>query len=133
MMQGRRAQTVAYRLTTIATALLFGVPGAALVINAPHFASETARLGYPSYFLSFFGVFKVLGAATIVAPGLPRLKEWAYAGLIFDAMCAALSRAAIGDPPLAVGAPGLIGAVALLSWALRPKDRTLTSPQNQVA
>ena len=41
-------------------------------------------LGYPEYFIPFIGVAKVLGAITILIPGLNRLKEWAYAGLFFD-------------------------------------------------
>ena len=86
-------------------------PGArsAAALVAARRSDEMARLGYPAYVLAFSGVFKLLGAAAIVAPGLPRLKEWAYARLIFDATCAVLSRAALGDPPLAVVAPALIG------------------------
>ena len=36
-----------------------------------------AQLGYPAYLLLLLGAWKVLGAAAILAPGLPRLKEWA--------------------------------------------------------
>jgi hypothetical protein len=130
-MQDGQARLAGYWLTTIATALLYGVPGAALLASVPHFVSEMARLGYPAYFLTVLGTFKLLGAIVIVAPGLPRLKEWAYAGLIFDAVCAALSHAAIGDPPLALALPGLIGALALLSWWLRPAGRTLAALRDE--
>ena len=41
-------------------------------------------LGYPNYFVPFIGVVKVLGVIAILVPGFPRIKEWAYAGLIFD-------------------------------------------------
>ena len=43
-----------------------------------------AGLGYPNYLLPFLGAAKVAGAIVILAPGLPRLKEWAYAGFFFD-------------------------------------------------
>lgn len=41
-------------------------------------------LGYPEYLIPFLGVAKALGAIALVFPGVPRLKEWAYAGLAFD-------------------------------------------------
>ena len=41
-------------------------------------------LGYPTYFILFTGVAKVLGIIAILIPGFPRIKEWAYAGLMFD-------------------------------------------------
>ena len=39
------------------------------------------HLGYPLYFITIIGFWKVLGAITLLAPGFPRLKEWAYAGM----------------------------------------------------
>lgn len=42
------------------------------------------ELGYPKYFLPFIGVAKLLGVIAIVVPGFNRLKEWAYAGFVFD-------------------------------------------------
>jgi uncharacterized membrane protein YphA (DoxX/SURF4 family) len=44
----------------------------------------SGALGYPEYMIPFLGVAKILGAITILIPGFPRLKEWAYAGLAFD-------------------------------------------------
>lgn len=41
-------------------------------------------LDLPSYLISFLSVAKILGVIAILIPGFPRLKEWAYAGLIFD-------------------------------------------------
>ena len=41
-------------------------------------------MGYPPYFLVILGIWKLLGAVALVIPGFPRLKEWAYAGVIFD-------------------------------------------------
>jgi uncharacterized membrane protein YphA (DoxX/SURF4 family) len=105
---------------------LFAVPGAALLARNAHFASEMSRLGYPSYFLTILGVLKILGALAVLAPGLKRLKEWAYAGMMIDVVGAVLSRLAVGDPPAMLIVPLLVGALALLSWALRPATRTLS-------
>jgi DoxX-like family len=41
-------------------------------------------MGYPVYFIQFISIAKILGAITILIPGLKRIKEWAYAGLFFD-------------------------------------------------
>lgn len=116
---------VAYWLASLASALLFAVPGCALLIGLPHFTVEMARLGYPAYFLAPFGLLKILAAITIIASGVPRLKEWAYAGMVFDAVFAAYSRAALHDPLPQIVLPLLIGGLALTSWALRPATRKL--------
>jgi uncharacterized membrane protein len=41
-------------------------------------------LGYPEYVIRFLGVLKLAGVAAIIASRFPRLKHWAYAGLVFD-------------------------------------------------
>jgi uncharacterized membrane protein YphA (DoxX/SURF4 family) len=114
-MVGESWRRAAYWLTSGATALLFAVPGCALVAGVAQFQSEMARLGYPNYFLLPFGVLKIVGAAAILAPRFPRLKEWAYAGMTLDAAFAAYSRAAVGDSPPQILLPLAIGALALAS------------------
>src|SRR4051812_16378332 len=56
------------------------------------------ELGYPTYFVPFIGVAKLLGVIAILVPGFPRIKEWAYAGLFFDLIGATYSILAIGKP-----------------------------------
>lgn len=56
-----------------------------------------AHLGYPAYLLPFIGVAKILGVAIVLVPGFPRLKEWAYAGLVFDLIGAFYSHVSVGD------------------------------------
>lgn len=57
------------------------------------------RLGYPTYFLPFLGVAKLLGVVAILAPSWPTVKEWAYAGFVFDLLAAMYSHICVGDPP----------------------------------
>lgn len=83
------------------------------------------HLGYPTYLLTILGVWKVLGAAALLVPGLPRLKEWAYAGTFFELTGAALSGWAIGESVDSIATPCFFAACALASWALRPRSRTL--------
>ncbi|MEO6334346.1 MAG: DoxX family protein [Pyrinomonadaceae bacterium] len=56
------------------------------------------HLGYPSYIVPFIGVAKILGVVTVLIPGFRRLKEWAYAGLVFDLLGALYSHLALRDP-----------------------------------
>lgn len=56
------------------------------------------HLGYPAYFLPLIGVAKLLGAIAIIIPGFPRLKEWAYAGFVYDLVAAMYSSICVGDP-----------------------------------
>jgi hypothetical protein len=53
-------------------------------------------LGFPVYIIGFIGIAKLLGALVILTPGLNRLKEWAYAGLMIDLVGATYSVIARG-------------------------------------
>ena len=121
---GHRGQ-IAYWVTTLVAAVAFSIPGIANLAQVPHIEHDMTHLGYPRYFMTILGVWKLLGAIVILAPRLPRLKEWAYAGMIFDLTGAAASRAAMLDSAATIAIPLLIGFVVVASWALRPGDRTL--------
>jgi uncharacterized membrane protein YphA (DoxX/SURF4 family) len=85
-------------------------------------------LGYPPYLLTILGVWKVLGAITVLIPGFPRLKEWAYAGIFFGMTGAAASHALVGDfGPYAFHliVTLALALLAIVSWALRPQSRAL--------
>ena len=64
---------------------LFMASGALFDLAKTHDAVVLIRgLGYPEYFIRFIGVMRLLGVAAVLVRGLPRLKQWAYAGLMFD-------------------------------------------------
>lgn len=119
----RAKNLTTYWIFTVLTALLFAIPGAALLLRVPHFTEDMAALGYPAYFLTILGVWKLLGAVAILSPGLPRVKEWAYAGMVFDLTSAVISRTVMGGD-LVKTLPPLAGvAMVYLSWKLRPAGR----------
>jgi hypothetical protein len=68
------------------------------VLQLPEAIAIFTHLGYPSYLLPFIGVAKILGVVAILVPRFPRLKEWAYAGLVFDLVGALYSHFSVGDP-----------------------------------
>jgi uncharacterized membrane protein len=55
------------------------------------------HLGYPIYLLTILGVAKVCGGLALVLPVPPRLREWAYAGFVFELCGATVSHATMGD------------------------------------
>ena len=82
------------------------------------------QLGYPVYFITILGVWKILGAITVLIPKFPLLKEWAYAGFFFAMTGAAFSHIASGSaheifPSL------LLLILTLVSWYFRPADRKM--------
>lgn len=84
------------------------------ILNLPDAVAFMTKLGYPPYFTPFIGVAKVLGGLAILIPGFPRIKEWAYAGLIFDLIGAAYSQ--IGAGMMEAG--GLVFMLVVLALGL---------------
>jgi hypothetical protein len=123
-----KAQKIGYWVSTGLIALAFGFGGAMDLARGPEMLAGMTHLGYPAYFLLILGAWKVLAVPALLAPGLPRLKEWAYAGIAFDLSGAAFSHAAVGDPAGKIITPLVLLAVAAASWALRPAARRLASP-----
>ena len=127
-MSGRVA---AYWASTAITAFVFFSGGVVALLHVEGAVRGFAALGYPAHFVTFLGAAKLLGAIAILAPRFPRLKEWAYAGMAFDLIGAAVAHAAVRDPAAKVVAPLVFLSVALSSWALRPSSRKLPSASNE--
>lgn len=83
------------------------------------------HLGYPSYFNTFLGVWKILGAVAIVLPGLALVKEWAYAGIIYDLTGAITSRLVMEEFSFETALPMIFVIVTSVSWLTRPMGRRL--------
>lgn len=120
-----RGKTIGYWVTTGLTAAAFLSGGAGDLSRAPQVLEGMHALGYPAYFATILGIWKVLGGVAILAPRFPRLKEWAYAGIAFDLTGAAASHAFSGDPAPKVITPLVLLGIAAASWALRPDSRKL--------
>jgi hypothetical protein len=84
------------------------------------------HLGYPVYFLTILGLWKILGVIAVLAPGFPRLKEWAYSGFFFAMSGAAISHIAVADPAGEIFPSLLLLAITLMSWYFRPAARRIT-------
>lgn len=121
-----KQSTVAYWVCTVLVALAFLSGGIVDALRLPQALEGMTQLGYPPYFMVILGVWKVLGAIAILVPGVALLKEWAYAGMIFDLTGASASHIAVGDAAGHILAPLVVAALVVASWMLRPADRRLT-------
>lgn len=114
-----------------ATALLsFGMLGSGIaqIMHHPDMVKLVIPLGYPIYFLTIIGLWKVLGVIAILAPGFKLLKEWAYAGFFFVMTGALVSHLAHGDDGLKeITGPVMQTIFTILSWYLRPANRKIIS------
>jgi hypothetical protein len=122
-----KPRLIGYWATTGLFAALFLASGAAELARAPAVVSATRALGYPAYVVTILGLWKLLSVPALLAPRLPRLKEWAYAGIFFDLTGATASHALSGDPAGKVATPLVFLLLAAASWALRPPSRTWES------
>ncbi len=85
------------------------------------------NLGYPGYFLTILGVWKMLGVIAVLIPKFPLLKEWAYAGFFFSMSGAIFSHIASGNSMNEIFPPLLLIILTVVSWYFRPADRKIIS------
>jgi len=123
-----RTRLTTYWITTALVAFSLGLGGVGDVLRMKPVVEGMAILGYPAYFCVILGIWKLLGTVTILAPGLPRLKEWAYAGIVFDFTGAAASHFVVGDSMGVMVAALVLTGLAFASWSLRPSSRRLDGP-----
>src|SRR5438128_4446681 len=92
---------------------------------APPGVYGITHLGYPIYFLTILGIWKILGVVAVLIPKFPLLKEWAYAGFFFAMSGAVFSHIASGDSMTQNVPALLLLTLTVISWYLRPADRNI--------
>ncbi len=120
---------IIYWIATIWLSLGMVSTGIVQIIKLKEEADLVARLGYPLYFLTILGVWKLLGVIAVLIPKFPVLKEWAYAGFFFAMSGAIVSHAAVGDGVKDYFGPTLLLLLTLVSWYYRPADRKVITNQ----
>ena len=82
-------------------------------------------LGYPVYFLTLLGIWKILGVVAVLIPKFPLLKEWAYAGFFFIMSGAIYSHVATGHSFGEIFPSLLLLILTVVSWYFRPANRKI--------
>lgn len=120
-----KRKLVWYWIITVILSFCIFSGGLAQAVQVKGVVEGFKPLGYPTYFISIIGVWKVLGVIVILLPKFKLLKEWAYAGIFFAMSGAVISHFASGDVSLQIIAPFLLAVFTVLSWYLRPVDRKI--------
>lgn len=116
---------IIYWIATLWLALGMTSTGVVQIIKMKEEVVMMKHLGYPVYFLTLLGIWKILGVIAILIPKFPLLKEWAYSGFFFAMSGAIFSHFASGDEVLAYFGPGLLVVLTVISWYFRPLDRKI--------
>jgi hypothetical protein len=122
-----RRKTITYWIATLFVAFIMTISGVLALTHAPSMMTALAHLGYPPYFSNLLGVSKLAGVCVLLAPGLVRLKEWAYAGFGITILSASYSHLLSGDGLLALE-PLITFTALILSYTMRPPSRTFFNP-----
>lgn len=118
---------IIYWVATLWLALGMLSSGIVQLIHLDEEAKLFEHLGYPLYFLTIIGIWKILGVTAVLIPKFPLLKEWTYAGFFFAMSGAVISHIAVGDALLESFGPLLLIILTVVSWYFRPADRKIIS------
>jgi uncharacterized membrane protein YphA (DoxX/SURF4 family) len=116
---------IIYWIATIWLALGMLSTGIVQLLKVEEDVNMMTRLGYPVYFLTIIGVWKILGVVAVLIPKFPLLKEWAYAGFFIAMSGAVISHLISGDEAKEIFGPTLLLILTMVSWYFRPADRKL--------
>jgi len=116
------SRTIVYWTGTglVALALLAAL---SYLTGSEEVVSGFAKAGYPQYLRIVLGIVKPIAAIVLLAPRLPLLKEWAYAGATFTWIMAFISAYSIGEATWPM--PLMLLALLAVSYVTRPPSRRL--------
>ena len=103
-----------FSLAMTASALLF-------LSGTPRVAANLGALGYPPYLAKLLGIAKLCGVAVLWLPEPKGLREWAYAGFVFNLVGAVASHLASPGPPSHALQPAVLLVPLLLSYLFRQR------------
>lgn len=122
---------IIYWISTIWLALGMLSTGIVQLLRVKEEVDMMTHLGYPEYFLTILGVWKILGVAAVLIPKFPLLKEWAYAGFFFAMSGAVVSHLVCGDGAKEFFGPILLLILTVVSWHFKPDPDGYRGTVNQ--
>ena len=118
---------IIYWISTLWLALGMVSTGGVQFFKVKEEVDMMTHLGYPLYFLTILGIWKMFGVVAVLIPKFPLLKEWTYAGFFFAMSGAVFSHLANGDGTKEFFGPILLIILTVVSWYFRPADRKIIS------
>lgn len=119
------SKKIIYWISTIWLALGMVSTGIIQIIHYKNEVDKMTALGYPKYFLTIIGVWKILGVVAVLIPKFVLVKEWAYAGFFFLMSGAILTHFAVSDLLFEYFGPTLLLILTIISWYSRPDKRKI--------
>ena len=116
---------IIYWISTLWLALGMVSTGGVQLLKVKEEVDMMTHLGYPLYFLTILGIWKMLGVVAVLIPKFSLLKEWAYAGFFFAMSGAVFSHLASADGAKEFFGPILLIILTVVSWYFRPADRKI--------
>lgn len=123
----KKRDKIIYWIATAWLALGMLSTGIVQLIKMKEEVAVITQLGYPTYFLTLLGIWKILGVVAILIPRSPLLKEWAYAGFFFAMTGAVFSHIASGSAAIELFGPLLLLVLTAVSWFFRPTGRKVST------
>lgn len=124
----KKRNKIIYWVATLWLSLGMVSTGIIQLIPMNEEVEKITELGYPLYFLTIIGVWKLLGVIAVLVPKFPLVKEWAYAGFAFLMSGAIFSHLAVNDRLIEYFGPTLLLILTAFSWYFRPQNRKITQP-----
>lgn len=118
---------IIYWIATIWLALGMLSTGIVQLVKVQKDVDVITGLGYPVYFLTLLGIWKILGVIALFVPAFPVIKEWAYAGFFFAMSGAVFSHIASGNPVNEILPSLLLLVLTVVSWYFRPANRKVVA------
>jgi hypothetical protein len=116
------ARKIAYWVTTVIVAGLSLFAAYSYLSGNAQAVQGFTHLGYPQQLRIELGIAKALGAITLLVPGIPKLKEWAYAGFTFAWIAAHVAHH-IAQDHIDQYMPLILIVLLFISYFTRPEDR----------
>lgn len=121
----KKRDRIIYWIATLWLALGMTSTGIVQLMKIDEEVNLMTKLGYPIYFLTLLGIWKMLGVIAVLVPRFPLVKEWAYAGFFFAMSGAVFSHIVVGDSAVELFGPMLLIVLTVVSWYFRPEERRL--------
>src|SRR5262245_54165278 len=120
------AGKIAYWITTVIAAVML-LGSLSYLTGSEQVVSGFTKAGYPQHLRIVLGIVKPAAAIVLLAPGLPLLKEWAYAGVTFAWIMALISALASGEPVQVWIFPPVLLVLLSVSYWTRPAARRIAT------